>query len=444
MSEETKKKIPGPFIAVAIIALGWAGYQFWPSSSDPDDSSQTAEVDPSESDAPVEADPSTPAQTSSAGGLDSVASEPYETEGDQWSTYHGGPALTGSIDVTLPEKPERLWRFQADSSVYFAPVKNDEYIFFATNKGGVYALDFEGNEVWSKHFFREPHRDGRPRPERFDAPISCFGNTVLVGAIRGLLYAFDAKTGENIWTYDAEGPILGTVNLHDPSDADGDEQVFIIGQGDGALHCIELATGKKLWQAEATDRCDGSPSIRGGQIVYGSCAAALHVFSATDGTKIKDVPLDDESQVAGGAAMSGGSAFVGSHSGRLFNIDLERGEILWANQDSEDEIFETPAVNKEYVVFSSYDGFLYALDRETGTKIWSFDTEGLPTSPVIAGEKVVVTADGILSLLNLSDGEVTWSYEISDEVSSPAIINEMIVVGSEDGIVSAYGSPAGA
>lgn len=416
MSKESKKKIPGPFIAVVIIALAWAGYQFWPSSDGPDDTQKIAEV---ELKVPVEVDPS------------------------MWSTYHGGPALTGAIDVTLPEDPERLWRFQADSSVYFAPVKNDEHIFFATNKGGVYALDFEGNEVWSNHYFREPHRDGRPRPERFDAPISCFGDTVLVGAIRGLLYAFDAKTGENKWTYDAEGPILGTANMHDPSDAEGDEQVFIIGQGDGALHFIELATGKRLRITEANDRCDGSPSIRGDHIVYGSCAAALHVYSATDGKKIKDVPLDDESQVAGGAAMVDGSAFVGSHSGRLFNIHIESGETLWTNDDSEDEIFETPAVDKDYVVFSSFDGFLYALDRETGKKIWSFDTEGLPTSPVIAGDKVVVTSDGILFLLGLTDGEVIWRYEISDEVSSPAIINGMIVVGSEDGIVSAYGSPAG-
>lgn len=141
--------------------------------------------------------------------------------------------------------------------------------------------------------------------------------------------------------------------------------------------------------------------------------------------------------------MVDGSAFVGSHSGRLFNIHIESGETLWTNDDSEDEIFETPAVDKDYVVFSSFDGFLYALDRETGKKIWSFDTEGLPTSPVIAGDKVVVTSDGILFLLGLTDGEVIWRYEISDEVSSPAIINGMIVVGSEDGIVSAYGSPAG-
>jgi outer membrane protein assembly factor BamB len=443
MSKETKKKIPGPFIAVVIIALAWAGYQFWPSSGGPDDTTKTAAVDPPESETPVETEPSTPGQPPSADGPDSTASESYETEGDQWSTYHGGPALTGAIDVTLSEEPELLWRFQADSSVYFAPVKDDEHIFFATNKGGVYALDFEGNEVWSKHYFREPYRDGRPRPERFDAPISCFGDTVLVGAIRGLLYAFDTKTGENKWTYDAEGPILGTANFHDPSDAEGDEQVFIIGQGDGALHFIELATGKKIRITEANDRCDGSPSIRGDHIVYGSCAAALHVYSATDGKKIKDVPLDDESQVAGGAAVAGGSAFVGSHSGRLFNIHVERGETLWTNDDSEDEIFETPAVNKDYVVFSSFDGSVYALDRETGKKIWSFDTEGLPTSPVIAGDKVVVTSDGILFLLGLTDGEVIWRYEISDEVSSPAIINGMIVVGSEDGIVSAYGSPAG-
>ncbi|HIA48817.1 MAG TPA: hypothetical protein EYN96_12830, partial [Candidatus Hydrogenedentes bacterium] len=136
----------------------------------------------------------------------------------------------------------------------------------------------------------------------------------------------------------------------------------------------------------------------------------------------------------------GDSAFVGSHSGRLFHTNLNTGEIVWFNEDSYDEIFETPAVGPDFVVFSSYDGNVYGLSRETGKRIWTFETDGVPTSPVIAGDKVVVTSDGILSLLRLATGEEVWSYEISDETSSPAIINGMIVIGSDDGTVAAFGA----
>jgi outer membrane protein assembly factor BamB len=415
MSSESKTKIPGPIIAVGLIAVVWAVMEFWPEPTPEEKTPDQAPV------ANIE--------------LNSTVAR----ESGEWSTYHGGPALTGVVEVNLPDAPEVLWRFQANSPVYYPPVSNEGRIFFSTIKGGVFALDLNGNEIWSKHFFQKPYRDGRPRVERFDAPISCFGDTVLVGSMRGLVYAFDTATGDLKWNYTIDSAVLGAINLYDPSDAPGDESVFLIEQGEGILHSIDLKTGKARWKTEAIDRCDGSPSIKDGAIVFGSCAAALHVFSAKDGTLVKNIGFDEDSQVAGGAAIVGESAYVGSHSGRLFSTNLNTGEILWYNEDSYDEIFETPAVDDEFVIFSSYDGNVYALHRETGKTVWTFETDGVPTSPVIASDKVVITSDGIMSLLKRTTGEEIWTYEISDETSSAAIINGMIVVGSDDGTVTAFG-----
>lgn len=428
MSEEPKRKIPGPFLAVGAIAIIWIGLEIWPLVTSDDTLTSESETRP---ETPVSIVAAKPPVISS----DST----YTLEGGDWSTYHGGPALAGVVATTLPDAPELLWRFQADAAVYYPPVSSEGRIFFSTLKGGVFALDLDGKEIWSDHFFQKPYRDGRPRVERFDAPISCFGDTVLVGSMRGIVYAFDTETGEQKWTYDIGGAVLGTINMYDPSDAPGDETVFMIDQGEGILHSVDLETGKALWQTEGIDRCDGSPSIKDDVIVFGSCAAALHVFSAIDGSLVRNIGFDEDSQVAGGAAIVGDSAYVGSQSGRLFNTNLNTGEIIWFNEDSYDEIFETPAVNRDFVVFSSYDGNVYGLARDTGKRIWTFETDGVPTSPVIVGDKVVVTSDGILSLLRLTTGEEVWSYEISDETSSPAIINGMIVIGSDDGTIAAFG-----
>lgn len=439
MTEPVKKKVSGPFIAIGLIAVIWIALQLRPAPKDDvpaavsNSTESTGTASTSNVSAPITVD------ANSARVVEPEAE--YVVEGGSWSTFHGGPALTGTVADTLPAAPELRWRFQADASVYYPPVTSEGRIYFNTLKGGVYALDFDGNEIWTKQFFQEPHRDGRPRPERFDAPISCFDSTVLLGSMRGLVYAFDGATGDTKWTYDLGGPVLGTINLHDPSDAPGDERVFIIDQSEGVLHCVELATGTLLWKTDPVERCDGSPSIKGDVIVYGSCAAALHVFSATTGDLLKDIPFDEDSQVAGGAAIVGESAFVGSHSGRFFRTDLNAGTVVWYNEDSLDEIFETPAVDENYVVFGSYDGNVYALYRETGERVWTFETDGVPTSPVIAANTVLITSDGILHLLDIDSGEEVWSQEISDEVSSPAIINGMIVVSSDDGTVSAYGAP---
>jgi outer membrane protein assembly factor BamB len=122
----------------------------------------------------------------------------------------------------------------------------------------------------------------------------------------------------------------------------------------------------------------------------------------------------------------------------VFRVDLETGKIVWINEDSEGEVFSTPAVDDDTVVFASDDGGVYALERDTGALRWKFMTDGMPTSAVIAGDVVVFGSDGTLYLLRRDTGEVRWSFEVSDEISSPAIIGEMIVVGGDDGTVTAF------
>ena len=319
----------------------------------------------------------------------------------------------------------------------YPPVADDAHLYFATLKGYVVALDRQGEEVWTRRLLQAPHKDGRERPERFDAPMSIFAGRLFVGSMSGTLYTFGADSGESGWTYDVGGSVLGGVNFY--SGAPDQGRVFILEQGEGSLHSLNFDTGDVVWKSDPVERCDGSPSVRDGQIVFGSCAAALHVFDAADGSLKRNIEYDADSQVAGGVAIVGHSAYSGSYSGRVFRVDLRNGAVIWVNEDSEDEVFTTPAVNADRVVVSSYDGQVFALDKATGKQQWTVDTHGAPTSPVIAQDKVVVSSDGVLYLLSLETGAVLWSYEVSDEISAPAIIGGMIVVGSEDGTVTAFG-----
>lgn len=440
MSKKRIRPLLAPGLAVAAIALCYGWFVFRPEEAP----SETNPADASK--APVAQGRAAPSETSradaSAASVAQGRAAPSEARGsgDQsWSTYHGDAALTGAVETALPDAPARLWLFQADAAVYHTPVACGGRIYFTTAKGGVYALDLEGNEVWSKHVVRGTKRDGSPRMVNFDAPTACFESTLLAGSLDGTLYAFDSATGDENWTYDVGGPILGTPNLLRPADAQGSARIVIIGQDDGTLHCIDLTNGELLWKTEGIDRCDGSPAVGENTIVFGSCAAAIHVFSAIDGKLQKNIEIDADSQIAGGVAIVGDSVFSGSVSGKLIHANLRTGKIVWINEDSDFEVFTTPAVNRDWVVFGSEDGSVYALERETGKQQWKFETDGWPTSPVIAAGKVVVGFDGTLYLLHLKTGEELWSYEVSDEITSPAIIGGMIVVGSEDGTVTAFG-----
>lgn len=349
-----------------------------------------------------------------------------------WPTYHGEPDLRGVSETTLPEAPQMLWRYQADGAICNTPVSDGERIFFATKKGNVIALNLTGSEVWQKNFMRT-NDAGAQVPMQFDAPPASFGGLVLAGTLRGSLIALDARTGAEKWRYETGGTILGSPNQISTN------QIAVINQAEGSLHCLELGSGKLLWKTEGVERCDGSPGVGDGRIVFGSCAAALHIYSAADGKHLKDIEVGGDAQIAGGAAVVSNLVFAGARDGRMLCADAEAGDIVWSSAVSKKQTFSTPAVTQDKVVYSSDNGRVYAVTREDGRLLWTFESGGLPVSPVAAGDKVAVSADGVLYLLSLADGRKLWSHEISDDISSPALIGGMLAVGADDGTVTAFG-----
>jgi outer membrane protein assembly factor BamB len=356
----------------------------------------------------------------------------------EWNTYHGDCGLTGVADASFPDALEVSWRFKADAPVRQTPVVRGGRIFFANSKGVVFACDMNGGLLWRHELLTGEQRNGEPVRERVEAPIACFDEFVLAGTEEGVVYALNAATGEEKWRTELDGPVLGTVNRIVVADgAANSVRYVVIGKGVGTLHCLDAETGKILWKGEQTDRCDGSPSVSSDAIAFGSCAAAMHIFDPSSGKKLFNVEIDPDSQIAGGVAIEDGMAYSGCRSGKILRVDLKQGKIVWVNPLAKGEIFSTPALAKDLVVACSDDGNVYALERADGKLRWKFDTKGMPSSPVIAGDKVLVAADGVLRMLSLLDGAERWSMKISDDIASPSVTKKFVLIGSEDGTVVA-------
>ena len=435
-----------PFFVILGIVLVWGFLQGWfspatgpePAESAPPAVAGTAET--TETPETAAASPGTPSTREAGAGGDSTQSTPPEGAAATWSTYHGDANLAGVAAAILPDTPARLWRFQTNAPILYGPVASEKLLHFTTSQGEVVAVDFTGKKSWSKQLTRTSINDNAEQPARVDGPVSCFDSTVLLGTMAGVVYALDAATGDEKWRRDIGSAILGAVTYLPASDTRPNARVYVIGQDDGALHCLAFDDGAPIWTSEPIDRCDGSPAAGENIITFGSCASALHVVNATDGTILQNVTVGDDSQIAGGVAVRGNAVFTGSHSGHVFQADIAEGKVVWTNEGTGAEVFTTPAVGADRVVYGSMDDFVYCLDRASGQEIWKWDSSGLPTSPVIAGDKVVVGSDGVLYMLSLASGDVLWRFEVSDEISSPSIINNMIVVGGKDGSLSAFGA----
>ena len=350
------------------------------------------------------------------------------TAQSDWPTYHGGYSLDGVASVAPPDAPVKLWSFTADHRIEVTPISGGNRIYAATTKGTIHALDLEGKEIWKVVLGKKI----TPAPPLYTDGL------LIVGGSDGILRALDASNGESKWTYDVDDTIQGTANRVDlPGKKKG---IIVIAQGEGVVHCVDVETGRLAWKTEPVERCDGSAGVGSDRVVMGSCASALHVYSVKQRGKSRDIELGGDSQVAGGVAVVGGVAYAGTRGGKLCAVNLESGKIQWTYDKNRSEAFATPAVNDTLVIFASDDGKITALKRDDGKKkVWVYDSDGEPGSPVIAGNRVVISSDGSIILLDLETGKFIWKTGVADRITSPALLDGRILVGGDDGSVSLYG-----
>ena len=364
-----------------------------------------------------------------------------ESASVDWPIYHGDAGLSGIAGLPLPAKPEVLWRFQAEGSVSKPPVMSGDRVFFVTDKGAAVALGFDGKKLWQTNV--QPPVSAATnqalRAEQFSTPPLCIHETVLIGTASGNVYVLEAATGKVRWTYEAGENINDTVNWIEGRGTNRCS-VVILSQADGIVHVVDLETGRKIWVSKAISRTDGAPSVGTDSIVFGSCDSALHVMRSSDGEERGSIAFEGDGQIAAGVALAGNFAFAGTRGGLAVCCDISALKIIWTNEVSKSELFTTPAVTGERVIIGANDGSVIGLDRASGKLLWKFKGHGAASSPVVAGDKVVVSCGGTLNIIKIQDGTTVWADTLGDSLSGPAVAGGRIVIGSDEGFVVMYGA----
>jgi len=155
--------------------------------------------------------------------------------------------------------------------------------------------------------------------------------------------------------------------------------------------------------------------------------------------------------------VSDGVVFVGSSDGRLYAVDRDDGAPIWSFQAA-GAVVSSPAVVDDLVLIGDRTNRLWALDRYSGAVRWSFATgSDLPlpwglegwdyytSSPTVAEELVYWGGgDGGLYALEWRTGAERWSVTSDRRVrSTPAVANGVVYVGGGDGRVRALDADTG-
>ncbi|MDD4144231.1 MAG: PQQ-binding-like beta-propeller repeat protein [Prolixibacteraceae bacterium] len=346
---------------------------------------------------------------------------------DSWPIFRGDRQLTGISRTELPDKPELLWAFQTEDNIKAAPVVEKGMVVIGSTDGIMYCLNKEGKIQWK---FKTDNA--------IEAPALIHNNTVYFGNLDGTLFAVDLATGEKKWDYDTDNQIIGSPNWWEK---DGVTYIFA-GSYDYYLHCVDAGTGEVKWKYESDNFINGAPACIDGKIYFGGCDGFLHVVDVETGEAEKKI--DVANYVPGSPAVEKDKAYLGDYDGRFFQVDIIKETTTWEWKDESTTLpfIASPAIAGNRLLIANHNKFLYCFDKNSGKKLWEYNTGNrVEASPVVAGNKVVVAnMRGDLALVSLSDGKVIWSYETGSQiVSNPAVAGGRIYVGGSDGNMYCFG-----
>ncbi|HVO63490.1 MAG TPA: PQQ-binding-like beta-propeller repeat protein [Terriglobales bacterium] len=229
------------------------------------------------------------------------------------------------------------------------------------------------------------------------------------------------------WKFHTAGRVIS-------SPAVVDDAVYV-GSTDSNLYALNLASGALRWKFETQSWVTSSPAVASGTVFFESYDGNLYAVEAATG------------QLKWKFATAGEKRFSGKH---LHHLE-PAAEVM---PDPWDFYLSSPGIWNGLVFFGSGDGNVYALDANSGTLKWKFQTaDVVHSSPAIADATLYIGSwDTYLYALDASTGKERWRFKTGDDPdihnhvgiqSSPAVRDGIVYFGCRDSYVYAVDASSG-
>jgi outer membrane protein assembly factor BamB/HEAT repeat protein len=178
---------------------------------------------------------------------------------------------------------------------------------------------------------------------------------VLFGGGDGVLRAYDAASGEELWRFDGNpkdarwlprpGVLSRSGIIASPVFADG--RVFVAmgfsaghDNGPSLVHAIS-PTGTLLWTSRAVGRVAGTPIERDGLLYVGDLGGTIHCLDAATGASVWK--HETHAPIWGSLLLSNGRLYAGNDDGTMTVLRAGRKKALLAEIDMMAPLYSRPA-----------------------------------------------------------------------------------------------------
>jgi outer membrane protein assembly factor BamB len=174
-----------------------------------------------------------------------------------------------------------------------------------------------------------------------------------------------------------------------------------VGNKEGKFFCLELTTGKKLWESSAPKGSfEGAAGFSGDLVIAGSTDSFVYSWNAETGVPNWKFETQGE---------------------------IHAGINIWTD----------PATKQERVLIGSYDNNLYCLNAKDGTKIWAAETGNYINGGCAVstdGKVALGGCDAVLHVLDVKDGKELRQIDVG------AYIGNNVAVDAGIAYVTHYGN----
>jgi outer membrane protein assembly factor BamB/predicted phosphodiesterase len=192
-----------------------------------------------------------------------------------------------------------------------------------------------------------------------------------------------------------------------------DENVYV-GNISGSLIVIDKKSGKELWKFQSGEAIYGTAAMEKNLIVFTSADSAIHCIDANTRTEIWKVKTGNA--MVSVPVIENDIVYVGSSDGIFRSLDLKSGDLLWEKRSIKGYVETKPLVYENKIIFGAWDNKLYALDKNTGKSVWTWEGpfkhplySPAACWPVAAFGKIFVAApDRNVSAIDAKNGETIW------------------------------------
>ncbi|MEW6490923.1 MAG: PQQ-binding-like beta-propeller repeat protein, partial [Thermodesulfobacteriota bacterium] len=232
-----------------------------------------------------------------------------------------------------------------------------------------------------------------------------------------------------------------------------------VGGHDGYVYALDGATGEMLWEFPTRGRVGSTPAVHGDRVFVGSSDGYLYALRAGDGSVAWKTPSGrgtfrhlSYGGIRSSPAVALGLVLAGGCDGRVRALDERTGALRWILDGGTEGVYSSPALAGE-TLFVGTDGLrqsaLLAVDARTGTVLWRFPTSTqIFSTPAVAGGAVYFHArNDHVYALRAEDGGLLWKTpapSLQSEAaafqdmakSSPAVAEAAVYVGVDRELVA--------